>query len=162
MSFLRRVLWCMRLVFKEIKSTYARLAGRRKIVNNSQKPQQASQKYNGPKESTHCYCWEEDRGAEIFDPKYFQICAEGGGGRGPEGWPPSLLRIGTASQQCSWPGCTLEKGKRQNLQKRKVEHKTPANSVLYHIEPHLVNFKVKQVTGYDCSASQRLLTFANM
>ena len=39
MSFLRRVLWCMRLVYKGIKSTYARLVGRRKIVNNSQKPQ---------------------------------------------------------------------------------------------------------------------------
>ena len=138
MSFLRRVLWCMRLVFKEIKSTYARLAGRRKIVNNSQKPQQASQKYNGPKESTHCYCWEEDRGAEIFDPKYFQICAEGGGGRGPQGWrghPPyyALARprssaVGQAALSKREKGRTSKKG-RWNMRRQPI----PSCIILNHI-----------------------------
>ena len=92
---------------------YARLAGRRKIVNNNRKPQQASQKYNGTEVSTHCYCSRQKYLIQNIL-RYFQICAGagvGGGGGGPQGWPPSLLRIGTASQHCSWPSCTLEREK---------------------------------------------------
>ena len=49
-SFWEIVLLGMISGYKELKSTYdARLVGRRKIVNNSRKPQQASQKYNGSK-----------------------------------------------------------------------------------------------------------------
>ena len=139
---------------------YARLAGRRNIVNNNRKPQQASQKYNGTEVSTHCYCSGQKYLIQNIL-RYFQICAAGvgGGGGGPQGWPPSLLRIGTASQHCSWPGCTLEREKSKTSKEA-----WGTSNVSYPIEPHLMNFKVKQVTSdySQCSASRRLLTFANI
>ena len=114
---------------------YARLAGRRNIVNNNRKPQQASQKYNGTEVSTHCYCSGQKYLIQNIL-RYFQICAGagvGGGGGGPQGWPPSLLRIGTASQHCSWPGCTLEREKSKTSKEA-----WGTSNVSYPIEPRIL------------------------
>ena len=80
-------------------------------------------------------------------------------GKRPEGWPPSLLRIGTtASQQhCSWAAALSKGGKSKTSKEAGGTSDRPIPSCI------LLNFKVKQATGYiKCSASQRLLTFANI
>ena len=124
-SFFGIVLLCMRLVCTRLKSTCARLVGRRQIVNNSRKPQQASQKYDGSKVST--------QQQEIFDPRYFQICASRGvgGGRGPRaGHPPYYALARRPRSSIAVGRLHSRKGKKQNLQ-RSWGNIKPANSVLF-------------------------------
>ena len=147
------VLLCMRLVCTRLKSTCARLVGRRQIVNNSRKPQQASQKYNGSKVST--------QQEEIFDLRYFQICASRGVGgvRGPRaGHPPYYALARRPRSSIAVRPAALSKG-----EKSKTSKEAGGTSNRPIPSRILLNFKVKQATGYiKCSASRRLLTFANI